>query len=81
MLSFASDADIPPVFLSTDGPLSTADGDDGGEGTLGFHCNPPGLGRGAVAGPGGGAAFPPGFSNAAILSRSELTLGFGGELG
>jgi hypothetical protein len=74
ILSLASDADIPPAFLS-DVAGSALAGDDGGDGALGFHDTPPGFGRGAGAGPGGG--FPAtGFSNAAILSRNEPTLGF-----
>lgn len=75
MLSFASDADIPPAFLSDGAGTFPADGDDGGDGTLGFHEIPPGLGRGA-GGPGAGP--PAGFSNAAILSRKDPGLGFGG---
>jgi len=78
MLSFASDADIPPV-LTVDGPCSLdADGEDGGEGALGFQDeNPAGFGR--TAGPGGGgAAVVDDFSNAAILSRRDPGFGFGG---
>lgn len=78
MLSFASDADIPPTFLS-DVACSAPLGDDGGDGTLGFHNTPPGFGRGAGTGP--GDEFSVGFSNAAILSRSEPTLGFEDEAG
>jgi len=73
----ASDADIPPAFLSGIIPWSTEDpADDGGEGAFGFQDNPPGLGRGA--GPGPGPVVEEGFSNAAILSRNEPGLGFGG---
>jgi hypothetical protein len=55
-----------------------ADGDDGGEGTLGFQAeNPAGLGRTAGAWPGGGAADAD-FSNAAILSRRDPGFAFGG---
>lgn len=47
---------------------------------MGFHvANPAGFGRGAGAG--AGAAAEADFSKAAILSRSEPTLGFGGVAG
>ena len=76
MLSYASEADIPPVFFS-DAACSVEPGDDGGDGTLGFHETPPGFGRGTDGGEFPAAAA--GFSNAAILSRNEPTLGFVGE--
>lgn len=78
MLSIASETDIPVVlggFLSPDGTCSGEDA--GGDGALGFHWRPLGLGRGGggpdVVGP--DVAL---FSNAAILSRRELGFGFGG---
>ncbi len=47
---------------------------------MGFHvANPAGFGRGAGAG--AGAAADADFSKAAILSRSEPTLDFGGVAG
>lgn len=79
MLSFASDADIPPGFTAEGEACSVApaEGDTGGDGALGFHdWNPAGLGRGAGAG--AGAADVADFSNAAILSRSEPGFGFAG---
>lgn len=79
MLSFASDADIPPALLLAlrSDEASAAEGDDGGVGSLGFHEIPPGLGRSAGAGPGRGPV-PAGFSKAAILSRRDPGFGFGG---
>lgn len=59
-------------------PAVDADGEEGGEGCLGFHVANPaglGLGGGGVAGP--GAAAPP-FSKAAILSRREPGFGLTG---
>ena len=82
MLSFASDADIPPIFTEDELLCSVlpAAGEDGGEGTLGFQvANPAALGRTAGGGP--GAADEAGFSNAAILSRRDPTFGFGGVEG
>lgn len=80
MLSFASEADIPPrTFLSRGGDDADACVDsEGGAGdtALGFHVAPPaGLGRGTGAGPAGAAGL---FSNAAILSRKEPTFGLVG---
>jgi hypothetical protein len=49
-------------------------GEEGGEWALGFHDTAPDFGR--VGGPGTGAKD--GFSKAAILSRREPGLGFGG---
>lgn len=75
MLSFASEADIPPVLRSTveeSPPGCTDDGD----GALGFHDTGPGFGRGTGAGP--GVETFVGFSKAAILSRKEPGLGFAG---
>lgn len=72
MLSFASDADIPPAFFS---PSALDLGDDGGDGGLGFQETPPGFGRG---GGGAGAADALDFSKAAIRSRSDPGLGLGG---
>jgi hypothetical protein len=89
MLSLASDADMPPIFAggddaacSVDGvAVAAADGELGGDGTLGFQvAKPAGFGRGAGAGAGAGADDAD-FSKAAILSRSEPTFGFGGVAG
>ena len=78
MLSLASDADIPAA-LDVEAACSVlpADGDSGGVGALGFQdAKPAGFGRGAGAGAWG--AEDADFSNAAILSRNEPGLGFGG---
>jgi hypothetical protein len=57
--------------------MDLEEGEDGGDGTFGFQdANPEGLGRGA-----GGGLWPTdagAVSNAAILSRKEPGLGFGG---
>jgi len=85
MLSLASDADMPATFEEEEVDelacsVVDAAGEEGGDGTLGFQvAKPAGFGRGAGAGPEGAADAD--FSNAAILSRSEPTLGFGGVEG
>lgn len=81
MLSLASDADIPPALADDDAAsVLPADGDEGGDGTLGFQEEKPaGFGRGAGAG--AGAAADADFSKAAILSRREPGFGFGGGEG
>lgn len=82
MLSFASEADIPPIgFLSGTWERSGEDADalggEDGDGALGFQASPPGFGRGAGAGRSTGVEAGL-FSNAAILSRREPGFGFGG---
>lgn len=78
MLSLASDADIVPAFNDGEAAWSMVleEGEDGGDGTFGFQdANPDGLGRGG----GGLCSTDAGaVSNAAILSRKEPGLGFGG---
>lgn len=89
ILSLASDADIPPIFAGGGDDacsadvvaVAGADGEVGGDGTLGFQvAKPAGFGRGPGAGPGAGADDAD-FSKAAILSRSEPGFGFGGVAG
>ena len=81
MLSLASAADIPADAAADNAPSSFAacgGGDDGGETGLGFHeANPAGLGLGA-GGAGAGPDDVDDFSNAAMRSRKEPGLGFGG---
>jgi hypothetical protein len=79
ILSSASDANIPPALAEEDVcSVVPADGDDGGEGTLGFQAaNTAGLGRTAGAWPGGGGADAD-FSNAAMLSGRDPGFAFGG---
>ena len=76
MLSLASALDIE-LFAGTTRSLSLFDGEDGGEGCLGFHEIFPGLGR--VGGGLDGAVVVDCFSKAAILSRSEPIFFGGGD--
>ena len=56
------------------------EGEDGGDGTFGFHdANPAGLGRGAEVGWPVDAGAAADFSNAAILSRREPGFLGGGD--
>lgn len=77
ILSFASEADIPPPDfcsrLTEDSSVGAA-GESGGVGCFGFHETwPPGFGRGATD---GGALDGVDFSKAAIRSRKEPGFGF-----
>jgi len=76
MLSLASALDME-LFAGMTRSLSLFDGEEGGEGCLGFHEIFPGLGR--VGGGLDGAVVEDCFSKAAILSRSEPIFFGGGD--